>query len=386
MKKKLAIISTHPIQYNAPVFKLLAQRGKIDIKVFYTWGTKVLEKKYDPGFGKQIEWDIPLLEGYSYTFVNNTSSDPGSHHFMGIVNPTLNKEIEEWGADAVLVFGWSFKAHLNALRYFKNKTKILFRGDSTLIDEPVGFTFKKIFRKFFLKWVYRNIDFALYVGSANKQYYLKHGVKSAQLVFTPHAIDNNRFANNTITTKRQELNISSNAIVFLFAGKFETKKNPLLLFDTFVQLNNTNSHLVLVGNGKLENELKKKLAALSSLIKNNIHILSFQNQSEMPAIYKMADVFCLPSKGPGETWGLAINEAMACGCAIIASDKCGCAEDLVKNEANGYIVKSDDGNDLAKKMNYFVETQQLELMKKASLNIIKDWSFDKICDAIEQTV
>ena len=81
--KKLAIITTHPIQYYAPVFKLLRQRQKLDIKVFYTWG-KNAEIKYDPGFKKNIEWDIPLLDGYPYEWVKNISQNPGTHNFKGI--------------------------------------------------------------------------------------------------------------------------------------------------------------------------------------------------------------------------------------------------------------------------------------------------------------
>ncbi|MGN6533252.1 MAG: glycosyltransferase family 1 protein, partial [Ginsengibacter sp.] len=84
---RLAIITTHPIQYNAPLFSLLAKRNTINIKVFYTWGEKVLQDKFDPGFGKNINWDIPLLEGYDFQFVSNISADPGSHHFGGIDNP-----------------------------------------------------------------------------------------------------------------------------------------------------------------------------------------------------------------------------------------------------------------------------------------------------------
>ena len=99
--KKLAIISSHPIQYNAPLFELLHRNGKVRIKVFYTWGKNVLKEKFDPGFGKVIEWDIPLLDGYEYTFVKNKSKKPGSHHFKGIINPTLIREIKEWEADAL---------------------------------------------------------------------------------------------------------------------------------------------------------------------------------------------------------------------------------------------------------------------------------------------
>ena len=83
--KRLAIVITHPVQYYSPIFKLLTKAGKIKLKVFYTW-EKSSALKYDPGFGKDIEWDIPLLEGYEYTFVKNVSKKPDSNHFNGINN------------------------------------------------------------------------------------------------------------------------------------------------------------------------------------------------------------------------------------------------------------------------------------------------------------
>src|ERR1700761_8187295 len=98
---RLAIIVTHPIQYYAPVFKLLHQQKELEIMVFYTWGEKAKDK-YDPGFGKNIKWDIPLLDDYPYQWIENVSSDPGTHHFRGMINPGLIKEIESWGADALL--------------------------------------------------------------------------------------------------------------------------------------------------------------------------------------------------------------------------------------------------------------------------------------------
>ena len=135
---KLAIITTHPVQYNAPLFRLLTERNNIKIKVFYTWSQTASGVKFDPGFGKTIEWDIPLLDGYEYNFVENISAKPGSHHYKGINNPTLIKEIKEWNADSLLVYGWNFKSHLKALCFFKNKIPVLFRGDSTLLDEKPG--------------------------------------------------------------------------------------------------------------------------------------------------------------------------------------------------------------------------------------------------------
>ena len=192
--RKLAIITTHPIQYNAPLFSLLSKRNKIGIKVFYTWGDSVLKSKFDPGFGKDISWDIPLLEGYAYEFVKNVSPDPGSHHFGGIDNPNLVARIKEWQPDAVLVYGWSFKSHLKCIRHFKNKIPVYFRGDSTLLNEKN--VFKKLTRKIFLGWVYSYVDKALYVGTHNKEYFSKRGLNFSNPMSVKQ-LKNNHFTSSS---------------------------------------------------------------------------------------------------------------------------------------------------------------------------------------------
>jgi glycosyltransferase involved in cell wall biosynthesis len=382
--KKLAIVTSHPIQYNAPWFKLLARSGQIRIKVFYTWGQSQAGKKFDQEFGKEIEWDIPLLEGYEYAFVKNTSSDPGTHHFKGIINPTLNEEIAEWQPDAILVFGWSFVSHLRCMRHFHGKVPVLFRGDSTLLDERPGIN--RILRRSWLKWVYSHVDYALYVGTHNKNYYLKHGLKEDQLIFAPHAIDNDRFSEpdaqyrKEAAALRRQLNMAEDDLVILFAGKLGPKKNPFFLVELLKMIPDSTVKGVFVGNGSLEDELKAAAAG-----NHRISFLDFQNQSHMPVVYRLGDIFILPSRGPEETWGLGANEAMACGCAVMLSDKVGGAVDLVKEEKNGIVFGVDD---LQKCREWVArlaaDRQQLEAMKKGSRTRIDSFSYDRIVKAIEK--
>jgi glycosyltransferase involved in cell wall biosynthesis len=376
--KKLAIITTHPIQYYAPVFKLLNQRKRINIKVFYTWGQTSLQK-HDPGFGKQVEWDIPLLEGYDYEWAINTSPRPGSHHSKGIINPGLIAQIGAYQPDAILIFGWNYHSHLKAMRYFKNKVPVYFRGDSTLLDEQGGL--KSLLKTIYLKWVYRHIDHAFYVGTNNKAYFKKYGLKDKQLSFAPHAVDNDRFATSRqveVTELRKNVGIGIQDRVILFAGKFEEKKMPQLLLNAFLLINNQALHLLFVGNGVLEDQLRKQAAGHA-----NIHFLNFQNQSYMPVIYQACDLFCLPSKGPGETWGLAVNEAMACGKAVLVSDQCGCAVDLV-TKTNGIICKSGDIDEITLGLKKITaNTTDLKAMGRQSALLIKDWKFEHIAAAIE---
>ncbi|MBD1386756.1 glycosyltransferase family 4 protein [Mucilaginibacter rigui] len=374
---RLAIVTTHPIQYYAPVFRLLHQRRIIQIKVFYTWGEGAIQK-HDPGFGKNIEWDIPLLDEYPYEWVKNTATDPGSHHNKGIINPDLISRIEEYKPDALLVFGWAYHAHAKVMRYYKSKLFVCFRGDSTLLDEKSSY--RAAIRKLFLTRMYKNVDHAFYVGSNNKAYFKKYGLKSEQLSLAPHAIDNDRFAADRSVEAarlRNILGIDKDSVLVLFAGKLEEKKSPLLLLDAFKKAGINHSHLLFVGNGALANKLKSEADQAA-----NIHFMDFQNQTSMPVVYQACDLFCLPSKGPGETWGLAVNEAMACGKAILVSDKVGCAVDLVSN--NGVIFKSEQTDELiAVLKSLCADKTILTKMGKRSAEIIRNFSFVAIAKAIE---
>jgi len=377
--KRLAIITTHPIQYYAPVFKLLHQRCNLTIKVFYTLGDAA--PKHDPGFGKTITWDIPLLEGYPYQSIENISAQPGSHHFKGIVNPGLIDDVKIWRPDAILLFGWAYNSHLKAIRYFKNKVPVYFRGDSTLLNEEKGL--KSIIKPFFLKWVYGHISHAFYVGANSKAYFKKYGLKEDALSFAPHAIDNERFNANRqteATELRIALGIGDNDILVLYAGKFEPVKNLYLLIEAFGTSENSRVHLLLAGNGADEEGLKKQASGIKT--SNRIHFMGFKNQTYMPVLYQAADLFCLPSKS--ESWGLAINEAMACGKAILASDKVGCVADLVNKGVNGDVFKSGDASDLAEKLVMLTADKiKLAKMGQQSLHIIKNYSFLHIAEAIE---
>ena len=347
--------------------------------MYYTWGENSLNV-FDPGFGKQRSWDIDLLSGYDYLFVRNTSEDPGSHHYKGIINPDIIGKINEFKPDAIIIYGWNFHAHLKIMRYFKGKIPILFRGDSTLLDEKNGMGFKKILRKYFLRWVYSHVDIALSPGTASDAYFEFVGLKSSQIIRAAHAVDNDRFTLSFEAIAQQD-----KPITFLFAGKFEPKKNPILLIRAFKKLfeSNKNIHLILVGDGIFKNEIINELKQLS--IKNHQQpytLLPFQNQSQMPSVYQQGDIFVLPSQGPGETWGLAINEAMAAGCAVIASNKCGGAADLIEEGKNGYIFKSGDEHDLVLKMEKILKDNQYKAMGHYASEKIKDFTYAHFLDAL----
>lgn len=383
MMKKLAIVSTHPIQYNAPFFKLLAQRGHIGLKVFYTqshWKDKVL----DVGFKKEISWDLPLLDGYEHCFVDNISNKPDTKHYGGVDCPAILDEISAYSPDAVLVFGWNLKAHWKVIRHFKNKIPVYFRGDSTLLDEQPGW--RTWLRRLVLTWVYRQVDAAFYVGTENKKYFLKHGLKESQLVYAPHAVDNERFSQDQMLHEANadrlasEYGLDRSKLSFLFAGKFERKKNPLLLLQLALEEQFRDIQFVFVGNGELEEQMKAMASGHA-----NVLFLPFQNQSLMPAVYRLARFFVLPSRGPGETWGLAVNEAMVSGAVPIVSDKVGCAADLIAGRESGFIFPSNDRAALRSILQQLVSHPELwDGWTENARKVVSSHHYTAVAQAIEK--
>ncbi len=380
--KKLAIITTHPIQYNAPLFRLLSERNNIEVKVFYTWSQSEKEV-YDARFGLQRSWDIPLLEGYDHAFVKNISRHPDSNRFFGIRNPGFIQQLKKEQFDAVLVYRWSVFSHLNIMQRLGGKSKLFFRGDSHLQNNTKGI--RSLLKIFLLKWVYRKVDIAFYVGKHNKAYLLKYGLGEEQLVAAPHAVDNNRFIANAdqweqrAADERKLLQIPADAVVFLYAGKFYELKQLDLLIETFKQLAGEQYRLLFYGQGEQEEQLKE-------LAKDDGRILfqPFKNQSEMPWVYRVGDVFLLPSRS--ETWGLGVNEAMACGRPAIVSDQCGCAPELIVEGKTGFVFAYESEEQLLDCLQQFDERGKAKKKGEQALQHIEGFSLERVAEVIEREV
>lgn len=382
MMKKLAIITTHPIQYNAPLFRLLSERKRIEVKVFYTWGQSK-EAVYDVKFGVRRSWDIPLLEGYEHVFVKNTSKRPDSNRFWGVVNPGLIRQLKAEQFDAILVYRWSLYSHLRILRNFGGNPRLFFRGDSHLQSKQKGV--KTQLKKLLLTFVYRKVDKAFYVGQYNKDYFLRCGLTEKQLLYAAHAIDNNRFTGDAAKREERALSeraafaIPADAVVFLYAGKFYGVKQLDLLIRTFQQLKGELYRLLLVGNGEHE-DLLRELASGDE----RIMFQPFRNQSEMPWVYRMGDVFVLPSSS--ETWGLGVNEAMACCRPAIVSDVCGCAPELIVERETGFVFRSGDEAELLQAMTRFTNKTICGEMGQKAFAHIQQFSLERVAEVIEEAV
>jgi glycosyltransferase involved in cell wall biosynthesis len=333
--KRLAIIVSHPIQYYAPLYQRLARRPDLKLKVFFTWhaGGRPVQ---DPGFQLPIEWDLPLTEGYESELVPNISPAPGMHHFFGLMNPSLVKRVVAWRPDIVHITGWAWSSHFFAMRDLaKLSIPTLFRGDSHLLDTQNRSGISWTIKRNILKRVFSWPTAFLVVGSANKSYYRAFAVELDRLLPCTHSIDVSRFSDQSAVYElqasdwRKALGVSPDECVMLFAGKFEKKKCPLELMQAVRNLAKPNVVLIMVGNGELDEQVRTIAAADP----RRFRVLPFQNQQRMPVVYRLGDLFVLPS-AYGETWGLAINEALASARPVLVSDRVGCAQEIRDDSCN----------------------------------------------------
>lgn len=392
-KYKVAALTSHPIQYQAPLFKKITEHPQIDLMVYFSWDFGVKDASYDSEFGRKLKWDIPVLQGYKYKFLTNYSPKPSSN-FWGQINPGIIRELAVNKYDAVIIFGWnSFSNWLAFITAFISKTPVFLRGENPLNQEWLKPAWKRRVKKVVFGWLFKRVSAFLYIGEENKKFYEYYGVPNEKLVFCPYAVDNERFiaTSKALSAKRkalkEELGVDDKDIIILFAGKLIEKKRPFDLLRAFNLLNSKfhilNSSLIFVGDGPLRPELEKYVEEQNI---NNVHFVGFKNQTEMPGYYTLADIFILPS-GIGETWGLAINEAMCFRLPVIGSDLIGCGPDLIRHRENGYIFPVGNIEKLAEYLADLIKNpQKRKSFGKKSFEIIQNYGYQKDIEGISKVL
>ena len=347
-RARLAYLVSHPIQYQAPLLRRLAREPDIDLTVLF--GSDFSARGYqDQGFGIEVAWDVPLLEGYRSRVLpalhdNGTVSAicPLSRNLLGALRTRAGAP----AFDALWVHGY---ASLNALHgiavAYSLGIPVLLRAEGWSGDRPRGHL-KRIARKAFFRALRPTVTATLPIGSRNAAYWRESLGHEIPQFPVPYAVDNDFFARKAAQARtninhlRESLHLAPGRPVVLFASKLQPRKCADHLIHALVQLRKTTSlepYLLVAGDGQ-ERATLEHLARTEGL--GDIRFLGFRNQSELPPLFALADVFVLPSKH--EPWGLIVNEAMAAGCPVIVSSDVGAAPDLVHDGVTGYTFPVGD--------------------------------------------
>ncbi len=366
---KLLYALPHPVQYQSPMIRYLASGG-VELSVIYARGE---ERFFDPEFNRELAWDRPLMEGYDSQVLGPPEDRPA-------LSRRLELHAREWGAEAVWAHGWSQPMDLAAWDTARRlRLPLLVRGDSTL-DGVRGGRLRRLAHRCFHTWRLRRASACLAVGTQNAAFYRAYGVPEARVFPVPYAVDNAFFQNRSKEARparenlRRSLGLESGLPVILFCGKLIGKKDAATLIRAMGLLTaDVQARLLVVGDGELRPALEK---LTDELLPGRARFAGFKNQSELPALYDLCDVFVIPSTY--EPFGLVVNEVMNAGRPVIASDRVGCWPDLVRPGVNGAVFPAGDARALAEVLRPFLLDASLrESAGRASLEIINRWSFEE---------
>ena len=356
MKRRIAIVASHPIQYHADWYRELALSPELDVEVLYCHRATA-DDQAQAGFGTSFEWDVPLLDGYRHRFLRNASRKPGVTDFGGTDSPELRGIVIHERYDAVVVSGWHTKSYWQAIRACREcGTPVMVRSDSHLHDD------RSVSRQL-LKWIpYRyfisRFDACLAAGIWSRDYFLHYGARPERVFIVPHCapqlpprlrVPGERQALRDRARHRWAL---GNATVFLFAGKFIARKRPLEFIRAVAAASAAGSavHGLIVGEGALRNGMESLALDMDA----PVTFTGFLNQEAISDAYAAADVLVLPSDQ--DTWGLVVNEAMTYGLPCIVSDRVGCGPDLIHEGRTGFVFPVGDVETLARDMRLCADT------------------------------
>lgn len=377
--KRLAILASHVIQYQAPFFRRLAQ--EVDVTVYYC-SRAGAEVYRDEDMGTSLRWDIDLLQGYQHVFLRNFGRGDG---YMRLINPGIVTKVA--GYDAVLLFlGWGTITSLLAVAACRaTGTPFFLYGDSSFPPEVK--TWKDRVRAMFLRGVFRLASGFMVSGVLNAAYYAHYGADPKRFFLLPWAIDNERFAEASRfapgerEAMRARFDIANEQIAFVFSAKLVARKDPMTLLRALARMQQRDRAVVVfLGHG----ELRERLETFAREQKLHVRFAGFVNQADLPKHYAMCDAFVLPSTY--EPRGAVINEAMACGLPVVVTDRCGSLGDIVLEGENAFVYPAGDDAALVRAMDALMDDALRARMGERSREIIAAWDYDRGVQGVKEAL
>lgn len=251
------------------------------------------------------------------------------------------------------------------------------------------------FKQFIKKWMFRHVDTIVTVAEDGRKFAIRNGADPDRVFFAPHVIDVEHFRNSSARARLQRAalraEIGLHGVTFIYVGRLIKLKGIDYLIDAYarvVQQTAEQISLLLVGDGVEQARLqeiceKKRLC--------NAVFVGFQQKEDLPRYYAVADVFVFPTLG--DTYGLVVDEAMACSLPVVSTSAVGEIRSRIEDGVNGYIVPPEDSAALTDRMLYLAQHGEIResFGKAAALKIAghtpERWSedFEKIVKALLQS-
>jgi len=363
MTRRVVIITELIAPYRIPVFNALARRQGIDLHVIFLSENDCTQRQWQV-YKDEIRFSCQVLSSWRRRL--------GRQIFL--LNWGVERALRQACPDFIVCGGYNYAASWQSMSWARrNGVAFSVWCESTSADLRKAYRLIEFCKKQFL----RRCDAFVVPGKSSFNYLRDCGIPQ-ELIFTaPNAVDTDLFANRaevirqTPATYREALRLPQR--FFLYAGRLVREKGIFDLLDAYGALQpelRKNVGLVFVGDGPERSALRERAAATNP---GSIHVVGFAQREELAAYYALADVFVFPTHT--DPWGLVVNEAMACGLPIIASQAAGCVVDLVANGRNGRIVSVGNVQELAGAMaDLALDTGLRALMGRRSRERIEQFS------------
>lgn len=345
--------------------------------------------------------DFEVIEisgkGSPYSFSNNVNIGVDWWHILypeermedisfKQASKKLFDKLDELNPDFVFSGSIAFTSGATSVNWCRTRRKhIVMFDNSRLMDVP-----RSRLVNFIKKRLYSNVDAVLIPSQEFVKDYEFWGFTSENMFFGLNVIDNNKWRDlipNSLelSSIRKENKLPSRFIMTV--GRQVKKKNFLKLVQSFHEENQSSSllySLILIGNGPQRSIIERYIHDNSV---KNIILTDFKSQEELASFYALCDAVILPSL-EGETWGLVVNEAMACRKPVLVSNKCGCCSTLVQDGKTGFSFDPENTSEIRKVLREVGKLSQKELNKMGdnAQNLIADWGLDRFEKGVREAI
>ncbi len=345
-RPRLALVVTHPIQHFAPLYREVAAAGEVDLRVFYCcdWGVKAY---FDALYGREVEWDVPLLEGYEHEFLP-IRRRPRRISFFEVDNPAVSDRLAALSPDAVLVHGYGCRTMWRAVQWAgEHGVPALLSSDSHA-GAPVA-AWKRPLKALFVGRFYARLDGALAVGQSNRAYHRRYGLPEERIFPGVLPVDGGRLLASVPEPAvaraelRRDLGIPEEAVVALFCGNLTPWKRPFD-FVRAVQAAEPRVWGLVVGDGPERPRVESALAE----DRGRVRLAGFVNQSAIGRYYAASDLLVVPSERDAHP--LVVTEALFFGLPVLISEAVGCigSDDTARPGQNAEVFPVGRPEELAR--------------------------------------
>ena len=349
--------------YRIPVFNALAQHGAIDLHVIFLAETDSAQRQWMV-YKDEIRFPFEVLPAWRRRI--------GRHSVL--LNWGTETALRRARPDFILCGGYNYVASWQSMFWARrNHVPFGLWAESTTRDFRNRHALIEFAKMRFL----RDCDAFVVPGKSSIEYLRSYGVAEEMIFTAPNAVDTQFFAQRAEVIRGEAVRhreaLGLPARFFLFAGRLVPEKGIFDLLRAYGGLSpeiKKDVGLVFVGDGPARSALLQCAAAINP---GSIQLVGFAQREQLAAYYALADVFVFPTLT--DPWGLVVNEAMACGLPVIASDSAGCASDLVESGWNGRVVTGGNVGQLTNAMNELATDGELRsLMGRRSRERIEQYS------------